>query len=175
MNDNKDAQKKFRIEEFPAGMTRKNPVAMLATWFGSGLVRPAPGTIGSLAALPVGYVIQATMGVYGMALAALLITIVGVMAADRYSKASGKKDDQSIVIDEVAGLWIAAIPAGTSPELWAIAFLLFRIFDIYKPWPASFFDKRGKGGLDIMLDDVIAGIFAFLGTASGALAMMLQQ
>ena len=175
MNDNQNTQKRFRIEPLPTGMDKNSAVAMIATWFGSGRLRPASGTIGTLAAIPAGYIIQATMGVYAMALAAVLITIVGAMAADRFSKASGNKDDSSIVIDEVAGLWIAAIPASTTPELWVVAFLLFRIFDIYKPWPASFFDKRGKGGWDIMLDDVIAGIFAMMGTASAALALMMQQ
>ena len=67
------------------------------------------------------------------------------------------------------GVWIAALPAGINPDLWIAAFVLFRLFDIYKPWPASYFDKRGRGGFDVMMDDVVAGAFAFLGVASLAL------
>jgi phosphatidylglycerophosphatase A len=175
MNNAENSQKRFRIVGLPQGMNSKDAVALIATWFGTGRVRPAPGTMGSLAAIPVGFAIQYFMGVYALALAAVLVTIIGAMAAERFSKASGDKDDSSIVIDEVAGMWIAAIPAQINLDLWIVAFVLFRIFDIYKPWPASFFDKRGKDGWDVMWDDVIAGFYAFLGTASAALVYMQMQ
>ena len=95
------------------------------------------------------------------------------IAAGYYGRKSGRKDDQSIVVDEVVGLWIAAIPAGTDIRLWLLALVLFRLFDIWKPWPASFFDKRGKHAFDVMMDDVVAGFYAFLGVATGAFILLL--
>lgn len=142
---------------------------LIATWFGSGRLRPAPGTMGSLAALPFGYFIFSVTGVTGLMIAAAVLLGVGTWAASRYGRKSGVKDDQSIVVDEVVGLWIAALPAEHSIGLWITAFFLFRLFDVVKPWPASYFDKKSRGGLDVMMDDVVAGIFAFLGIATLAL------
>jgi len=147
---------------------------LIATWFGSGLLRPAPGTIGTLAGLPFGYALAFFCGVKILALAALLLLIIGTFAANKYGKKSGTIDDQSIVVDEVVGLWIAALPAGTDPILWAAAFLLFRLFDITKPWPASIFDNRSRHGFDVMMDDVVAGIYALCGVAIGGVIRLPQ-
>jgi phosphatidylglycerophosphatase A len=152
----------------PEGTTFTTPFVLIATWFGAGLVRPAPGTMGSLAAIPFGYAITLLSGQIGLAVAAVFLLVIGTIASDRYGKKSGTVDDQSIVVDEVVGLWIAAIPAGENLLLWALAFLLFRIFDIWKPWPASFFDNRSKGGFDVMMDDVVAGVYAMLGVSIAA-------
>lgn len=135
----------------------------VSTWFGSGRLRPAPGTMGSLAAIPFGIAIQYLGGPVALAMAAVAITCIGVVAANRYGKKSGVVDDQTIVVDEVAGMWIAAIPAETNWDLWVCAFLLFRLFDIWKPWPASYFDNKSRSGTDVMLDDVVAGIYAMVG------------
>lgn len=161
------------LSPIPAGTEFKNLNILIATWFGSGLLRPAPGTMGSLAALPVGYAISYFMGLPGLALASVLLLWIGTIAAGYYGRKSGKKDDQSIVVDEAVGIWIAAIPAGTHIHLWLLAFLLFRLFDIWKPWPASFFDRRSKHAFDVMMDDVIAGIYAFFGVATGAFIALL--
>ncbi len=139
--------------------------AHLATFFGVGRLRPAPGTMGSLAAIPVGYAIAWAGGPIALGIAALIVTIIGAYAATAYGKKSGSVDDQSIVIDEVAGIWIAALPAATVPILWVFAFVFFRFFDIYKPWPASYFENKKRNGWDVMLDDVIAGIFALCSVA----------
>lgn len=171
--DSAPAKKLFHIKPLPEGTTATNPHVMLATWFGVGRLRPAPGTLGTLAAVPLGYAIAYFSGIIGLILAAILLLVLGSMASTYYGRKSGEKDDQSIVVDEVVGMWIAAIPAGTHPDLWATAFILFRLFDIYKPWPASFFDKRAGSGLDVMLDDVIAGIYALLGVAASAAALSL--
>jgi phosphatidylglycerophosphatase A len=149
-------------------MTFSNIPVLLATWFGAGLLRPAPGTMGSLAAIPFGYAIVMLSGQVALAIAAAVLLIIGTIAAGRYGKKSGVVDDQSIVVDEVAGMWIAAIPAGKHLWLWLVAFFLFRLFDIWKPWPASFFDNRSKGGFDVMMDDVVAGIYALLGVSIAA-------
>lgn len=161
---------KFRIEPLPEGATMKQWGVWVSTWFGSGRLRPAPGTMGSLAAIPFGVGIQYAGGPVALALAALAITCIGVVAANRYSKKSGVVDDQTIVVDEVAGMWIAGIPAETNPELWFFAFLLFRLFDIWKPWPCSYFDDKSASGVDVMMDDVVAGIYAFVGI--GAMASL---
>lgn len=164
----------FGIRSLPSGMQFKDSTVLIATWFGAGRLKPASGTIGSLAAIPPGVAISYFLGSLGLAVAAMLLLWVGTNAADAYGKKSGEKDDQAIVVDEVVGLWIAAIPAGINPTLWLVAFVLFRIMDIYKPWPASYFDKRAGSGFDVMLDDVIAGLYAFLGVASIAYAVLMQ-
>lgn len=171
--DSAPARKIFRIKPLPDGTTATNLHVLVATWFNIGRLRPAPGTLGSLAAIPFGYAIAYTGGILALILAALLLLVVGSMAANYYGKKSGEKDDQAIVVDEVVGMWIAAIPAATHPDLWVTAFILFRLFDIYKPWPASFFDKRAGSGFDVMMDDVVAGIYAMLGVAAGAAALSL--
>jgi phosphatidylglycerophosphatase A len=160
---------KPRIKPIPGGMKLSEWHCWLSSWFGSGFLRPAPGTIGSLAAIPFGYAIAHVSGPIGLAMAALALLCIGTVAADRFGKKSGAVDDQSIVVDEVVGMWIAAIPAEGHMDLWWVAFFLFRLFDIYKPWPASFFDNRSIGGIDVMMDDVIAGIYAFLGTCGVAM------
>lgn len=146
-------------------MSLKQPEVLLATWFGAGLLRPAPGTLGTLAALPVGYGLFYFTGYIGLAIAAALLLIVGTIAAHRYGQKSGTVDDQSIVVDEAVGLWIAALPAGESIGLWIWAFFLFRFFDIFKPWPASYFDRNSRNGFYVMMDDVVAGIYALFGVA----------
>lgn len=163
---------KFGLKPMPQGAKFTDTSVWLSTWFGSGLLRPAPGTMGSLAALPFGFVISFYYGEVFLGLAALALLVVGTFAATAYGKKSGEVDDQSIVVDEVVGVWIAAIPAGHNFYLWGLAFLLFRLFDIWKPWPACFFDNRSKGGFDVMMDDVIAGIYALFGVAMVAVALI---
>ena len=162
---------KFGLSPLPVGLSPTSPTVLIATWFHSGCLRPAPGTIGTLAAIPFGYAIMSLAGPLGLAVAAILLGIIGTRASTDYGKKSGANDDQSIVVDEVVGLWIAALPAAENLFLWIIAFFLFRLFDIWKPWPASFFDNRCNGGFDVMMDDVVAGIYAFFGVAIAALAV----
>lgn len=162
------------LRPLPAGLAFKDPHVLVATWFGAGRIKPASGTIGSLAAIPAGAFIAYFGGYFTLAIAAALLLWIGTMAAAKYGAASGQKDDQAIVVDEVVGLWIAAIPAQSSGGLWLLAFVLFRLFDIYKPWPASYFDKRAGSALDVMLDDVIAGLYAFIGVAASAYIIAMQ-
>lgn len=158
-----------RIVPLPENLSARSYAAVIATWFGSGRLRPGPGTWGSLAAMPLGYAINALGGPLALGIATLILFIIGIKAATVYGRHSGLKDDQSIVVDEVIGMWLAALPAGLNPVLWLVAFVLFRFFDIYKPWPASYFDRRKKYDYDILVDDVIAGIFAMGGVAFLAL------
>lgn len=140
----------------------KHPSTWLATWFGLGFIPKAPGTWGSLGALPFGMIIYAFGGNMALLVGVLLITAIGFWASKKFEAATGIHDSKMIVIDEVAGMWIALIPAGLDPWLVLLAFALFRVFDITKPWPASYFDKKIKGPLGVMGDDIIAGIFAAL-------------
>ncbi len=135
---------------------------MLATWFGAGLLPIAPGSWGSLAALPFAWAIAGLWGAAGLAVAAAIAFLVGWWAAATIAKASAVKDPSAIVIDEVAAQWLVLLAAPPAPLPYALAFLLFRIFDIWKPWPARWADRHVKGGLGIMLDDFFAAVYAVL-------------
>lgn len=119
-----------------------------------------PGTWASLAALPCAWAIRALCGVVGLAIAAAIIWAVGCWAAAKMAAASALKDPGWIVIDEVAGQWLTLLVAPLDPLCYALAFLIFRTFDILKPWPISWADRRLHGGLGIMLDDLMAAVYA---------------
>jgi len=137
----------------------RHPAALLATWGGVGLLPKAPGTWGSLAALPFAWLLLQFGGWQALALATLLVAVVGTWAADRYERAQGGKDPGAIVVDEVAGQWLALVPASLDPVTFALGFVLFRAFDILKPWPVGLIDRRVGGGLGVMLDDLVAGLY----------------
>ncbi|QDC09695.1 phosphatidylglycerophosphatase A [Oceanicola sp. D3] len=142
----------------------------IATFFWVGHLRPAPGTWGSLAALPAGYVIALYAGFWGLALATLTAFALGLWATAEETRGAADHDPSEIVVDEVVGQWIALFPVvygaiAAGQELhrlwpgWLAAFVLFRLFDITKPWLVGWADRRGDA-LGVMLDDVIAGVFA---------------
>lgn len=143
-------------------MPLRHPALLLATWFGIGLIPLAPGTWASLAALPFAWAIRSLWGAPSLALAVALIFAVGCWAAAIVAKRSGIADPGAIVIDEIAGQWLVLLAAPLSPLAWSLAFLLFRLFDIWKPWPVRWIDHHVKGGLGIMLDDVAAAGYAVL-------------
>ena len=138
----------------------KNPAIILATWFGCGLMKPAPGTWGTLGALPFGVFMLVFGGWPALLAGVIIISAVGYWAAAKYEELSGTHDSSSIVIDEVAGMWIALLPAALNPISAALAFLLFRAFDILKPWPVGWADKKLPGALGVMADDILAGAIA---------------
>jgi phosphatidylglycerophosphatase A len=137
-------------------------LAQLATLGPIGRYLPAPGTAGSISALITGFFL-AKNGFIILLSALLLVTILGVFAADAYSQLSGKDDAGEVIIDEVAGQWLVLLcipPNLESALLWYVAgFVLFRLFDILKPWPVSAAEAL-PGGLGVMADDVVAGILA---------------
>lgn len=143
-----------------ANPSLKYPGVLLATWFGVGYLPKAPGTWGSLAALPFAWLLQVYTGAPGLLLASLLVFIIGILASNSYMARSGSHDPGAIVIDEVAGQWLtlALVPADLT--LYVIGFILFRLVDIFKPWPASWADKKLDGGLGVMLDDVLAALYS---------------
>lgn len=148
----------------------------VATVFGVGLLRPAPGTWGSAVALGLGVVIDRFAGFPGLALATLAVTALGFWACARVCGPG--EDPSEVVIDEVAGMWIALLfPSfafwtrdfdGWMPYPgWLAAFLFFRLFDIWKPGPVGWADRRGDAA-GVMLDDLIAGVLAGIGVVIAA-------
>ena len=141
----------------------KDPGVLLATWFGAGLLPRAPGTWGSLAALPCAWVIHGAFGWQGLVLAAAALFCVGIWAAERFmAKAGLGSDPAPVVIDEVVGQWLTLLAVEPDLVLYGAGFVLFRAADIVKPWPVSWADKHVAGGIGVMLDDVIAGVYAAL-------------
>ena len=134
------------------------PSHLFATFFGIGLLKPAPGTWGSLAAVLLWYFLDFLHSyTYIILPAFILFSWLVCIKADQDSES---KDSSFIVIDEVAGMLIALSFIAHDAILYFFAFLLFRLLDISKPWPISWVDKNVKGGLGILLDDLIAGLFA---------------
>ncbi len=131
----------------------------ISTLCGLGRARYAPGTIASLAALLPAALLFRLIGPIGLFAAGLAAFWIGVRTCDRYAQQSGKHDPSECVIDELAGQWIACALAPFSLAGFAVAFVLFRLFDVFKPWPVSRGEKF-PGGLGIMADDMIAGLLA---------------
>ncbi|WP_439107111.1 phosphatidylglycerophosphatase A family protein [Congregibacter sp.] len=138
-----------------------DPVQLLAFGFGSGLAPKAPGTVGTLAALPL-YWLMASQPLWIYSLIVIAAALLGIWICDRASAALKVHDHPGIVWDEFVGVWIAlwAVPA---EPLWIVAgFLVFRVFDIVKPWPIGWLDQHARGGFGIMIDDIVAGVLACL-------------
>ena len=136
-------------------------IYFLATGFGSGLSPKAPGTIGTLVAVPI-YLTFNHLPLLWYLFITLLATIFGFFICHEAAKYQGVHDHPSIVWDEFCGFWITMIAAPKGFAWIIIGFVLFRLFDIWKPGPIRYIDRRIHGGLGIMLDDVLAGIFACL-------------
>lgn len=139
----------------------KNPTHCLAFGFGSGLAPKAPGTFGTLMAVPF-YILLAHLPLWAYAAVIVIAFVVGIYLCGKTADDLGVHDHPGIVWDEFVGYWIAmfAAPAGW---LWVIiGFVLFRLFDIWKPWPIRVLDEKLETGMGIMLDDVLAGIYALV-------------
>ena len=139
----------------------KDPVLFLAFGFGSGLSKKMPGTLGTVAAIPLYWVLQQSNDwVYLIATA--ISVVVGVAICDQAAKKLQVHDYGGIVWDEIAGFLITMCWIPFSWQSLLVGFLLFRLFDIVKPWPIRWLDKHVSGGFGIMIDDVVAGAFAML-------------
>ena len=136
----------------------RKPTHLLATWFGIGLLRPAPGTWGTLAGALLWFFLP-NAHTWIWLILPLFILLSWYVCAEG-NKDSDSDDHSSIVIDEVAGILVALAFVPHSALAYFGAFVLFRLFDIWKPWPISWLDKNIKGGFGILLDDLIAGLFA---------------
>lgn len=150
------------LTPLPASLRLSDPAAFIATWFGAGLLPKAPGTWGSLAALPPAWLIFHYGGAEALVIGAFVAFVLGTWAAGVYAKAQGKPDPSQVVIDEVAALWLILATVPPAAVAWIGAFLCFRVFDIVKPWPVGLADRKVKGGFGIMLDDIVAAIYAML-------------
>jgi phosphatidylglycerophosphatase A len=155
------------------GISPWHPAHLIATWFGCGLLPKAPGTWGSAAALPFAWGLYLLGGAWALLAASGLCFLAGWWASSVYVRKTGIADPSEVVIDEVAGQWLvlAAVPA--DPVLYALGFLVFRVLDIAKPWPASWADRHIEGGLGVMADDMLAAAYGALLMAMAALLWSL--
>lgn len=151
---------------------------MVATFFGAGLLKPGPGTYGSIAAVVVWFVIARHAPAHllpwitlGMAAAA---TAIGIPAATRVARESGRKDPQIVVIDEVAGQWLALTFCLPAMPFAIIGLVCFRLFDIWKPTPIRRLEKLPEG-IGIVVDDLAAGVYALILQVILQQALIVQQ
>jgi phosphatidylglycerophosphatase A len=141
------------------GFKPKNPLHLLAFGLGTGLAPVAPGTAGTLVGVPL-FLLMAPLALPLYLLVTLLLFIAGVYICQRCSDDLGVHDHGGIVWDEIVGYLVAMIAVPSEP-LWLLSgFLLFRLFDILKPWPIRWADRRLAGGFGIMFDDLLAGLYA---------------
>lgn len=145
---------------------------VVASVFGIGYFDIAPGTIMSAIAVPLAILIaQFGGGGMGVLASSIIVLVIGILACADHVRATGRQDPPECVIDELAGQWLACAFAcltfaGLIPTprisllAFALAFALFRLFDIWKPWPVSWADQNLKGGVGVMTDDMIAGLMA---------------
>lgn len=142
---------------------------LFLTFFYIGLIRPAPGTWGSVAGAVVGVVVLYFFSNTTLFLATILLTLVSINAINIYEEKVKKHDSSEIVIDEVAGVWLALCICGENLAQAILALVLFRVFDISKPSIIGRVDKNVKGGLGVMGDDLLAGFIA------GIMGLMLYH
>ena len=138
-----------------------HPAMLVATLGGIGLSPTAPGTLGSLAALPFAWIILRYGGSAWLLAAAAILFVLGGWAASRVSVGYGK-DPRIVVVDEAVGQWLTLIVAPLDPVDYVAGFILFRVFDIWKPFPIGWVDQNIGGGFGTMIDDVLAAIYAAL-------------
>ncbi len=148
----------------------RNPLHLLSLGFGSGLMPFAPGTFGTLVAIPL-YLLIAQLDLLYYLAFILLAFAIGVYLCKYTSAALGVHDHSGIVWDEFVGFWITMIAVPVTWQWIVVGFVLFRVFDIVKPWPVKVVDKRMTGGFGIMFDDVLAGLYA-LGCLQFALYLL---
>ncbi|MGB1261972.1 MAG: phosphatidylglycerophosphatase A [Cognaticolwellia sp.] len=143
-----------------ANFRLSDPIHFLALGFGSGLAPKAPGTFGTLAAVPLFLLLASLDNLVYLALI-IVMSIAGVYICGKAAKDAGVHDHGAIVWDEIVGFLITMFLIPVTWQTIVVGFVLFRFFDILKPWPISYLDKNCHGGLGIMLDDIVAGIAAW--------------
>lgn len=136
-------------------------IVVIATGFYSGMMAKAPGTWGSAFAMIPWYFCR-NLSFVSYLILLLVLLLVGTLAAGSAEKIFDQPDPGCIVIDEIAGIFITLTLAPKHPLAWIIGFLLFRLFDIWKPFPVSWLDAHLHGGIGIMMDDVAAGIYSLI-------------
>jgi phosphatidylglycerophosphatase A len=150
------------LTPLPGALRWYHPAAWISTWFGAGLLPKMPGTFGSIAALPFGWLIHTSYGSTGLLVATALVFIAGWWSTAGYIAADGRSDPGMVVVDEVAGVWLTLAFVSLDVEGYIAAFLLFRFFDIVKPWPVRSIERSVPGALGVMVDDIAAAVFAIV-------------
>ena len=143
----------------PPGLSFWHPAALISTWGGSGLLPGAPGTWGSLFTLPAAWLIATNFGSDSLLIAAAIALVAGLWSSTRYLQTSRSKDPGTIVIDETAGQFLALAFVPVNFCWYAAGFILFRVADILKPWPATWADRSLPGALGVMTDDIFAALY----------------
>ncbi|MBS7834553.1 phosphatidylglycerophosphatase A [Wohlfahrtiimonas chitiniclastica] len=142
-------------------MTIKTPAQFLASGFGSGCAPVAPGTFGTLAAVPFWFAMTYLPDLWYAVITAFVF-VLGCIVSDQASRELNVHDHGGIVIDEFVGFFITMFLVPANIYTAILGFVLFRIFDVIKPWPIQWVDQKMKGGIGIMVDDVLAGIMALI-------------
>ena len=138
---------------------------LFLTFFYTGLLPKAPGTWGTIAGAILGFFILQYLGLQTLFMAMILITIIAINEINKEEKTSGIHDASEIVVDEVAGIWLAMSMSGATMTQIVLSVLFFRLFDIWKPSVIGRIDREVKGGLGVMGDDLVAGVFAGIASA----------
>jgi phosphatidylglycerophosphatase A len=153
-------------------MKMPRAATIVATVFGIGYFSFAPGTVMSAIAVPLGILIAIHGGgAMGLLAASIIVLVIGILASAEHVRVTGRDDPSEVVIDELAGQWLASSFAllgfggllstdHVSLPALALSFVLFRLFDIWKPWPVGWADRELSGGIGVMADDMIAGLMA---------------
>ena len=151
---------------------------LVATFFGAGFSPVAPGTVGSLAALPLAFALL-HMDILIATLIVIGLYFLGLWSANHLEKVSGQHDAQMIVIDEVVGVCVSALLLGwwlvgaVDPYLLLLlSFFSFRLFDVVKPWPISWIDRTVGGGVGVMIDDLVAALMGAVAVAGGYFVLL---
>lgn len=159
----------FGFHSIPHGLRFFSPTVLLASFGGAGLLRPASGTWGSLAALPLGVFLLSYYNSLTLVILSITLCFIGVLATHSWLAHSLKNgtdgDPSAVVIDEAAGQWLTLAfiaPENISPLTIFAGFVLFRLFDILKPFPINLVEKKITGAWGVMLDDMVAGVMAGL-------------
>jgi len=143
----------------------RHPAHLLAFGLGSGLVRPAPGTAGTLLALPIFWFVHPRVPDVAFLGMIAVLFLVGIWACGRTGRALGVPDHSGMVLDEIVAFLLVLFMLPATLPWQAVGFLLFRLFDIYKPPPIRQLDRSLKGGFGVMLDDLVAAFYALLAVA----------
>lgn len=151
-----------RRRAFLTATDHRSPAFLIATWFGSGLLIPGPGTWGTLGGLLFGIPLLYLTNARVVLIAALILLILGLWAIRELEEKTGEHDQSFIVIDEVVAILMVIAMTETNPVLLLGGFLLFRLFDIWKPWPIRWADRKISGAWGVMLDDILAAFFTIL-------------
>jgi Phosphatidylglycerophosphatase A and related proteins len=138
-----------------------DPVLLLAFGFGSGKSPVAPGTFGTVVGVVL-FPVLALLPVPAYLALVLILSVLGIWVCQHASHKLGVHDHGGIVFDEMAGYWLAMTAFPVSWQWMLLGFVLFRLFDIVKPWPIRWLDRRVQGGFGIMVDDLLAGVFTWL-------------